>query len=237
MVVTLTWHGHSAFEVVGEDAHILIDPFISENPTATADPTDLHPTTILLTHAHNDHVGDTVSIARRTGAKVIATAELADWLGEQGVEHAAGGNHGGTVTFAGGSAKFVPAWHTSSYTTPNGVVAPGVPAGFVVRIEGLTVYFAGDTGLFLDMQLIGEEELDVAILPIGDNFTMGPTDALRATRLLKPNVVIPCHYNTFPLIEQDATAFKTGVEAATDATVVLPEIGVPITLSGENGPE
>jgi L-ascorbate metabolism protein UlaG (beta-lactamase superfamily) len=232
VVATLTWHGHSAFELVTDDAHVLIDPFITGNPVATADPADLNPTTILLTHAHNDHVGDTVSIAKRTGAKVIATAELAGWVGEQGVENSAAGNHGGTVAFAGGTAKFVPAWHTSSYTTPNGVVAPGVPAGFVVRVDGLVLYFAGDTGLFLDMQLIGEEGLDVAILPIGDNFTMGPADALRAVKFLKPGMVVPCHFNTFPLIEQDAQAFKTRVESDTDATVAIPEIGIPLPLVG-----
>ena len=209
MVATLTWHGHSAFELITDHAHVLIDPFISGNPMAKANPADLHPTTILLTHAHNDHVGDTVSIARRTGAKVIATAELAGWLGEQGVENSAAGNHGGTVAFAGGSAKFVPAWHTSSYSTPDGVVAPGVPAGFVVRVDELALYFAGDTGLFLDMQLIGEEGLDLAVLPIGDNFTMGPADALRAVKFLNCG---DCH--SLPL--QYVSPYRAGCAGVQD---------------------
>lgn len=219
MTVQLTWYGHSAFALETEDASILIDPFITGNPVATIDVDSLSPTTILLTHAHNDHVGDTVAIAARTGAKVIATAELASYLASQGVQNVAAGNHGGTIAFAGGTAKFVPAWHTSSYSTADGVVAPGVPAGFVVRVEDTTLYFAGDTGLFLDMQLIGEEGLDVAVLPIGDNFTMGPKDAARAAQFLKAPIVIPCHYNTFPLIAQDVNAFSALVDSTSGSTV------------------
>lgn len=223
--MNLTYIGHSAFLLEADGKSVMIDPYVTGNPVATGTPGDYSPQTILLTHAHNDHVGDTVEIARRTDAKVIATAELANYLGTQGVKNATGANHGGTVQFDGGSTKFVPAWHTSSYSTPEGVVAPGVPAGHVVRFGGRTMYFAGDTCLFGDMALIGEEGLDLAVIPIGDHFTMGPADALRAVRLLNPALVIPCHYNTFPPIRQDALAFKQKVETETTARCLVLEPG------------
>ncbi len=225
MTVELLYYGHSAFRLDSGDKSVLIDPFISGNPVATVDAAEVNAATIILTHAHNDHVGDTVAIARRNGSRVIATHELATWLGSQGVAGAWGGNHGGTVAFEGGTTKFVPAWHTSSYSVDGTFVAPGIPAGHVVRFGGKTVYFAGDTCLFLDMQLIGEEGLDVAILPIGDNFTMGPADAVRAAKLLNAKVVIPCHYNTFPPIAQDGEAFKAAVESATSSRVELLQPG------------
>lgn len=230
MTVSLTWYGHSAFAIESGDSTVLVDPFLTGNPAATVDSAELTPTTILLTHAHNDHVGETIELAKRTGAQVIATAELAGWIESQGVENVSAGNHGGTIAFNGGSAKFVPAWHTSSYSTENGVVAPGVPAGFVVRIGGKTVYFAGDTALFMDMQLIGDEGLDVAVIPIGDNFTMGPDDAVKAASFLRAPLVIPCHYNTFPPIEQDPDAFKAQVEAITSSRVVVPALNEPVAL-------
>ena len=205
----LTYLGHAAFLLDGDGKTVAIDPYLSGNPRASHGPHEIHPQTILLTHAHNDHVGDTVAIAKRTGAKVIATNELGVWLKGQGVENAVGANHGGTVAYDGGTVKFVPAWHTSSYQDGSGnFVAPGIPAGLVVRFGGRTIYFAGDTCLFGDMRLIGEEGLDVAVLPIGDHFTMGPADAVRAAEFLGATTVIPCHYNTFPLIQQDEHAFK-----------------------------
>ena len=217
----LTYIGHSAFMLEADGKTVLVDPFVTGNGTATVSADDLTADAILLTHAHNDHVGDTIPIAKRTGAAVIGTFELATWIGSQGVENVLPGNHGGTIAFPGGTVKFVPAWHTSSYESENGVVAPGVPAGLVVRFGGKTTYFAGDTCLFLDMQLIAEEDLDVAVLPIGDRFTMGPKDAARAAGILRAGTVIPCHYNTFPPIQQDAGAFKELVEAET-ASRVLP---------------
>jgi L-ascorbate metabolism protein UlaG (beta-lactamase superfamily) len=221
----ITFIGHSAFALESDDYSVLIDPYITGNPAATFAPADFEPQTIILTHAHNDHVGDTVAIAKRTDAKVIATAELANWIKSQGVNGATGANHGGTVQFPGGSTKFVPAWHTSSYSTADGVVAPGVPAGHIVRFGGKTLYFAGDTCLFGDMALIGEAGIDVAVLPIGDHFTMGPDDALRAIQFVNPAMVIPCHYNTFPLIRQDGLAFKKRVETDTTARCLLLEPG------------
>jgi len=223
--VKVTYYGHSAFGLEADGQTVLIDPFITGDPAAHVSADTVNADTILLTHAHNDHVGDTVAIAKRCNATVIATFELANWIGSQGVEKTIGGNFGGTIQFPGGSAKFVPAWHTSSYSTESGVVAPGVPAGYVVRFGGLTTYFAGDTSLFLDMQLIGEEGLDIAVIPIGDHFTMGPKDAARAATLLKAGTVIPCHYNTFPPIQQDAGAFKQDVESRTDSTVAVMKPG------------
>ena len=212
----ITFLGHAAFLLEADDKSVAIDPFLTGNPTAARAADDISPQTILLTHAHNDHVGDTVAIARRIGAAVIATAELANYLGTQGIT-TVGANHGGTVAFDGGTTKFVPAWHTSSYTVGDGVVAPGVPAGHVVRFGGKTVYFAGDTCLFGDMSLIGDEGLDAAVLPIGDHFTMGPADAAKSARLLQAGVVIPCHFNTFPPIRQDPLAFKAMVEEQTSS--------------------
>jgi L-ascorbate metabolism protein UlaG (beta-lactamase superfamily) len=220
MPLTFTYFGHAAFQLESEGTTVLIDPFISGNPTATVDATDLAADTIILTHAHNDHVGDTIEIAKRTGATVIATFELATWLGEQGVASTVAANHGGTVAFGGGSIKFTPAWHTSSFQTGDGFVAAGLPAGLVVRFGGKTTYFAGDTCLFLDMQLIGDEDLDVAVLPIGDHYTMGPKDALRAVEMLRAPTIIPSHYNTFPPIEQDVQKFRNDVERATASRVI-----------------
>ena len=225
-----TWFGQSAFALDADGITVLIDPFLSGNPVNTIDASTIRADVILLTHAHNDHVGDTVDIAKRSDATVIATFELANYINSQGVAKTIGGNFGGTVSFAGGSAKFVPAWHTSSYATANGIVAQGIPAGYVVRFGGKTTYFAGDTCVFLDMQLIGEEELDIAVLPIGDLFTMGPKDALKAAKMLRAGMIIPCHYNTFPAIAQDAGKFKQDVEAATASIVTVLQPGQTVEL-------
>lgn len=231
MTVSLTWHGHGTFALESDGKQVLVDPFFSGNPACQASAEDQNPVAILLTHAHNDHVGDTIPIARRTGAGVIAIVELANYLRGEGVENVKGGNHGGTIAFDGGTSKFVPAWHSSSFTLPDGTVtASGVPAGLVVRVGGKTVYFAGDTCLFGDMSLIGEEGLDLAVLPIGDNFTMGPADAVRAAKLLNAGAVIPCHYNTFPLIQQDAEKFKMDVESTTKSRCIVMQPGESIEV-------
>jgi L-ascorbate metabolism protein UlaG (beta-lactamase superfamily) len=230
MGLSILYYGHSAFRLESGEHAVLVDPFISGNPAATVDASEVNAPTIILTHAHNDHVGDTVEIAKRNNSRVIATFELATWIGAQGVEGAWGGNHGGTVAFDGGTTKFVPAWHTSSYATEGGWVAPGVPAGHVVCFGSKTIYFAGDTCLFLDMQLIAEEGIDVAVLPIGDNFTMGPEDALKAVKMLRAATIIPCHYNTFPPIRQDADAFKARVESETSSVVTVLRPGETLDL-------
>ena len=228
---TLRYIAHAAFMLADGDNHVLVDPFITGNPKAQITADALSPRTILLTHAHNDHVGDTIDIAKRTGAKVISTFELGEWLQGQGVENAIDANHGGTVAFDGGTVKLTPAWHTSSYTLPDGTnTAFGIPAGLIVRFGGTTIYFAGDTALFGDMQLIGDEGIDIAVLPIGDHYTMGPGDAVRATKLLRPKTVIPCHYNTFPPITQDEAAFKQMIDQETGATAVILAPGESLEL-------
>lgn len=228
-MVTINYIGHSAFTVKNGDQLIAIDPFITGNPSAKIEASDISPDLIFLTHAHNDHVGDTIELSKRTGAIVISTFELGELLESRGA-NAVPMNHGGTYRFDGGSVKLVPAWHTSSWTDEGGtVLAPGVPAGLVVRVgEGRdqkTIYFAGDTCLFMDMQLIGDEELDVAVLPIGDHFTMGPDDAVKAVKYLRPKHVIPCHCNTFPPIEQDMEAFGKNVREQTQASCVVLQPG------------
>jgi L-ascorbate metabolism protein UlaG (beta-lactamase superfamily) len=225
----LTYVGHATF-LLEDDAGnvVLIDPFITGNPAATIEADDVQPNTILITHAHNDHVGDTVEIAKRTYAKVITIVELADWLEMQGAPEVVGLNHGGSAAFPGGTVKIVPAWHSSSYWDGEKLVGHGVPAGLVVRFGGRTFYFAGDTALFGDMRLIGEEGIDVAILPIGDHFTMGPDDAARAAEFVGARTVIPCHYNTFPPIKQDPEAFRAKVaKRAPQTEVVILSPGEP----------
>ena len=229
-MTTLTYLGHSAFLLEADGKTVVVDPFLNDNPRASHGADDIRPGTILLTHAHGDHLGDTVSIAKRTGAKVIANAEIGWWLESQGIKDAVPANHGGTVAFDGGTVKFVPAWHTSSYRQGDESIAAGVPSGLVVRFGGKTVYFAGDTCLFGDMKLIGEEGLDVAVLPIGDHFTMGLKDAARAAGWLGAKTVIPCHYNTFPPIEQDPTEFKRLVEQHPNMTCVVLDPGAVLDL-------
>lgn len=231
-MATLNYIGHSAFTIEHDGKTIAIDPFINGNPSATITADDISPSVILLTHAHGDHVGDTVEIAKRTGAEVVATHELAIWIGAQGVGNAVGMNHGGTYQFDGGSVKLTPAWHTSSVELDEekGIfTAPGIPAGLIVKVgEGddqKKIYFAGDTCVFFDMQLIGEEELDVAVLPVGDHYTMGLKDAVRALKFLHPKAVVPCHCNTFPLIEQNLDEFKKMVEEETQAKPVILDPG------------
>jgi L-ascorbate metabolism protein UlaG (beta-lactamase superfamily) len=216
---TLQYIGHSAFVLEGEGNTVVIDPFITGNPMATISAHDVNPTTILITHAHNDHVGDAVDLAKRTKAPIITTVELANFLATKGVD-TIGANHGGTVKFAGGSVKLTPAWHSSTYTDGDKVVAPGIPAGMIVTFAEKKIYFAGDTCLFLDMQLIGEEGLDVAVLPIGDHFTMGPDDGIRASKFLRPKVVVPCHYDTFPPIKQHVAEFQKKLEEQTSSRAV-----------------
>jgi L-ascorbate metabolism protein UlaG (beta-lactamase superfamily) len=212
--------GHATFELADGDTRVLIDPFLSPNsPVAKVSADDVEPTTILVTHGHEDHTADVIPVAQRTGAQVVAASELAGWFGSQGVEDTVNPNLGGTVTTEWGSVKLVPAWHTN--TAPDGS-SIGPPAGLIVRIGGRTIYHLGDTALFSDMKLIGERHRpDVALVPIGGHFTMDREDAAYACGLIGAGTVIPCHYDTFPLIETDAEAFKRQVESETDAEVVL----------------
>ena len=217
-MVQVNWIGHGTFQIEAEGHRVLIDPFITGNPAAVQPADDFNPETILVTHAHGDHVGDVVEIAKRSGATVYTIVELASWFADQGLEKTVGFGFGGTVEFPGGSAKLVPALHSS--TTPDGKVSTPA-AGMVVRLGGRTIYFAGDTALFGDMAFIGDERLDIAVLPIGDHFTMGPADAVKAAGLLNAPVVVPGHYNTFPAIAQDATAFAADIAANTASRVEI----------------
>ncbi len=213
--------GHACFELSDGSDVVLIDPFLSGNPKAAIAADDAAATTILLTHGHGDHFGDTVSIAKRTGAPVVAIVEMARELEEEGVE-AHDPNLGGTVRFDWGSVKLVPAWHTS--TTPKGTV--NTPAGLVVSFHDTIVYHLGDTCLFSDLQLVGKRTpIDVALMCIGGHYTMDSTDAVEAAQLIGAKTVIPCHYNTFPPIETDAEAFKSDVESATGSNVAVLEPG------------
>ncbi len=210
--------GHAAFELSDGDTRVLIDPFLSGNPKAAAEPAELDPTTILLTHGHADHIGDTVDIAKRANAPVVAIVELANELSEEGVE-TFDPNLGGTVKFDWGWVKLVPAWHTS--TTPKGTV--NTPAGLLISFADTVIYHLGDTALFSDLQLVAGrgDPIDVALMCIGGHYTMDRLDAVVAAELVAAQTLIPCHYDTFPPIETDAQAFKSEVEADTETNVVV----------------
>jgi L-ascorbate metabolism protein UlaG (beta-lactamase superfamily) len=214
--------GHACFELTDGHTRVLIDPFLTGNPKAAAAADELEPTHIFLTHGHGDHFGDVESIAKRTGAQVVAIVEIADELGEAGLENVSDPNMGGTVEFDDVWVRLVPAWHTS--TTPKGTV--NVPAGLVIGMGGKVVYHLGDTALFSDLRLIGERDsVDVALIPIGGHYTMDRVDAVKAAGLVGATTVIPCHYGTFPPIETDADAFKADVESQTSSKVEILEPG------------
>ncbi|MBZ5201114.1 metal-dependent hydrolase [Planomicrobium chinense] len=211
----VSYHGHSVVKIKTGNKTILIDPFISGNSLTDLTASEEKPDVILLTHAHNDHVGDTIDLAKTNDAQVVAPVELANYLGSQGL-NTIGMNLGGSYEFDFGTVKYTKAFHSSSYTTEEGdVIYGGMPAGLLFKAEGKTVYHAGDTEVFGDMAIIGERNaIDVAFVPIGDFFTMGPEDAAYAVELLKPKTVVPIHYNTFPPIKQDPEKFKALVKNA-----------------------
>ena len=221
----LRFLGHAAFALSDGDITVLVDPFLTGNPKAAASAEELDATTILVSHGHGDHLGDTVAIAKRTGAPVVAVVELANEIGGEGVE-VRDPNLGGTVTFDWGSVKLVPAWHTSN--SPSGT--PSIACGLLIEFAGTTIYHLGDTCLFSDLQLVGRgRELDVALMPIGGHYTMDRHDAVEAARLVGARTVVPMHYDTFPPIETDAQAFKADVEAATSSRVVVLAPGETLT--------
>jgi L-ascorbate metabolism protein UlaG (beta-lactamase superfamily) len=222
VTIDIRWLGQSAFELTAGGDRVLIDPFLTGNPKAAASADDMDPTAVLLTHGHQDHFGDTVPIAKRTGARTVAITEIAHELGEEGLD-VADPNLGGTVKFDWGWVKLVPALHTS--TTPKGTVSP--PAGLLISFHDVVVYHLGDTALFSDLALVARrgDPVDVALMCIGGHYTMDRWDAVEAANLVAAKHVIPCHYGTFPLIETDPQAFKADVESATSSDVVVLDPG------------
>lgn len=213
----LRFLGHAAFALSDGGTTVLVDPFLTHNPRAAVGADEVEATTILLTHGHADHLGDTLAIAKRTGATVVAIVELANEIGGEGVD-VRDPNLGGTETFDWGSVKLVPAWHTA--VSPSGTAH--TPAGLLIEFAGTTIYHVGDTCLFSDLQLVGRgREIDVALVPIGGHYTMDRHDAVDAVRLIGAKTVVPVHYDTFPPIETDAEAFKADVEAQTSSSVVV----------------
>lgn len=225
----LTWLGHGSFSLQSEGHTVLVDPFLNDSPTAPVQAEEVSADFLLLTHGHFDHVSDAAAIAKRTGAKVVAIFEIGEWLKGQGVaeENVIAMNLGGGVQLPFGHVKMTLAHHSSGL--PDGSYG-GAPAGFVVTLPDARIYFAGDTALFLDMKLIGLGRLDLAVLPIGDLFTMGPDDSIEAIKLLNPQRVVPAHYNTWPPIEQDAAAWADRVKSHTAAEPVVLQPGESVSL-------
>src|SRR6478735_1621041 len=213
--------GQSCFQLTDGSTSVLIDPFLTGNPKAAAKADEIDATTILLTHGHADHFGDTVDIAKRTGAPVGAIVEIANEVGEEGID-VADPNLGGTVAYDWGWARWVPAWHTS--TTPKGTV--NTPAGIVVNFQDTIIYHLGDTSLFSDLALPSRrDDIDVALVCIGGHYTMDRHDAVEAANLIGAKQVVPCHYDTFPPIETDAEAYKRDVESSTSSECVILQPG------------
>ncbi|AHL23309.1 metal-dependent hydrolase [Thermococcus nautili] len=218
-MVKVKFLGHAAFLIEGSK-RILIDPFLTGNPQAAVKPEEVEADLILVTHAHGDHIGDAVEIAKRTGAKIVAMFDVANYISEQaeGVE-VIGMNYGPTEIDGVGIVQ-VPAWHSSS----DGKYGIGNPCGYIVKLDGKTIYHAGDTFVFLDMGLFSElyGPIDVALLPIGGHFTMGPREAAKAVELLKPKKVVPMHYNTWPPISADPEEFKRLVGDKAEVVILKP---------------
>ncbi|MFZ3590698.1 metal-dependent hydrolase [Bacillus sp. DJP31] len=209
----VSYHGHSVVKVEVNGKTILFDPFITGNSLTDLVASEVRAEVILLTHGHNDHVGDTVSIAKRNDSLVIGPVELTDFLSRKGLKvHPM--SVGGAYQFEFGRVKLTQAIHGSSYEENNQIIYTGMPSGILLTIQGKTIYHAGDTALFSDMKLIGEQnDIDLAFLPIGDNFTMGPVDALLAAKWLRAKKIVPIHYNTFPVIKQDPDEFVAQLES------------------------
>ncbi|KXG77716.1 L-ascorbate-6-phosphate lactonase UlaG [Fervidicola ferrireducens] len=229
-MVSVTFHGHACFTISSSKFNLIIDPWLKDNPLSDIKPEQVKADYILVTHGHGDHLGDALEIAKESGATIIAPYELAVYCQLKGAKvHPM--HIGGDYTFDFGWLQLTPAMHGSGGVFGEQIVYLGNPCGFLLEIEGKTLYHAGDTGLFGDMKLIGEKvSLDVAMLPIGGNFVMGIDDAVKAVEFLKPRTVIPMHYNTFDVIKKDPQEFKEKVEEKIGARVVILEPGETITL-------
>lgn len=223
MSITVTWLGHSALALDINGTQVLVDPFLTGNTLAAADPNDLEADVILLTHGHGDHVGDTIAIAKRTNALVIANWEIASWCAEQGVERTHGMNPDGAYDFGFAKIGLTMAFHSSRL--PDGSNG-GNPIGFLIYTPGgKTVYITGDTSLFSDMKLYGAKGIDFCVMPIGGNYTMGPDEALEAVKFIEPAAVLPVHYNTFPEIQADVADWAQRVHNETSSKVIVVDPG------------
>lgn len=228
MSISLTWLGHATWMIQNGPHKILLDPFLNDSPTAPCKAADVDADVILVSHGHFDHVADVAEIANRCDANVVACFEVAQWFAENhNVKTTTGMNIGGSLELPFGSIKMTPAIHSSQL--PDGSYG-GVAGGFLVSIGETTIYFACDTALFSDMQLLREKMIDVAVLPIGDLFTMGPKDSVAATNYLNPKYVLPTHYNTWPPIEQDADAWAKMVKAGSTAEPIVLDPGATYTI-------
>jgi L-ascorbate metabolism protein UlaG (beta-lactamase superfamily) len=228
MATRVCWLGHACVLVETDGKHLLMDPFLTGNPAAAIKAEEVKADFIIVSHGHGDHVGDAVAIAKRTGATVIANYEISEWFKAQGVANVHGQQHGGGHRFPFGRLKLTLAFHGS--VLPDGTYG-GNPCGIHLFLnDGTKIYNAADTGLFGDMKLIGEEGIDLAILPIGDNYTMGPDDAVRAVKLLQPKKVLPIHYNTWELIAQDAYGWAKQIRKETSAEPVVLKPGECTTV-------
>lgn len=219
-MMKVTYYGHACFLLENDETSVLIDPFLTDNPVVARYPVGLKPNVVLVTHAHGDHIGDAVAIAKDCRACLVSMPEIARYAAEQGVSLVQEGNMGGRVNFDFGFVKFVPAWHSSSL--PGSNVAVGSPCGFVINFFDRVFYHTGDTSVFSDMRLIAElTPIDVAMVPIGGLYTMDIPEAVKAVEFIRPKVVIPMHYNTWPVIEQDPEEFQSQVKAKTGANCVV----------------
>jgi L-ascorbate metabolism protein UlaG (beta-lactamase superfamily) len=227
MSIQITWFGHATWQIQAPPHWMIVETFFDENPVCEKSADKVECDYILLTHGHFDHIADAVSIAKRTGAEVLCNYEISNWLRKQGVASVMGMNLGGSFKTKFGSVKMTPALHSSML--PDGTDG-GVAGGFVLECGSNRIYFAGDTALFSDMSLIARKPIDVAILPIGDLFTMGIEDSIEAIKLLKPEYVLPSHYGTWPPIQQDVKDWANRVKAQTSAVPIVLKSGESFTL-------
>jgi len=231
--IQITWHGHSTWSIRAGKFHLLIDPFLESNPAARTKPSQLHPTHILISHGHFDHIADAAEIAKRSGAEVLANYEIATWISKHhGVEKTVGMNLGGSYSCKAGRFQLVPALHSSSL--PDGSYG-GTAGGWLLDLEltdaiSKRIYYAGDTALFSDMQWMARKPVALMIVPIGDLFTMGIEDSVQATRFVHPQYVMPTHFNTWPPIAQDEKAWASQIDSQTDAEPVLMTVDQAWTL-------